>query len=136
MSLGSLTLIRSGIKFFAGLGGEVGEVGVEGRSQLSNTLESRAWERDWRQSVDFVFDGGETSDTALALACLAVPSPSSSDVSMSWFSLIVDSDGSSDTDDVERGRERRYHSSGTENRKKRFAFAEGVNWGSEEWKKS
>jgi hypothetical protein len=27
-------------------------------------------------------------------------------------------------EDVERGRERRYHSSGTENRKQRLAFAE------------
>ena len=122
-SLGSLTLIRSGVEVFATLGGEVG---VEGRSQLSNTLDSRAWERDWRQSVDFVFegDGGEPSDAALALACLAVPSPSSSSASISWHALIVDSDGSSDMEDVERGCERRYHSSGTENWKERRAFTE------------
>jgi len=50
--------------------------------------------------------------------------------------LIVDSDGANDTEDVERGRERRYHSSGTENRKKRLAFAENVDGGSEVWNKS
>ena len=43
---------------------------------------------------------------------------------MSRTALIVDSDGSSDIEDVERGRERRYHSSGTENRNERFTFAE------------
>jgi hypothetical protein len=115
----------------------VGEVGVEGRSQPSNTLDSRPWERDWRQSADFVFDGGETSDTMLVLACLAVPPPSSSsDVSVSWFAFIVDSDGSNDAEDVERGRERRYHSSGTENRMKRLAFAETDDRESEMWNKS
>jgi hypothetical protein len=43
----------------------------------------------------------------------------------------VDSDGSSDAEDVERGRERRYHSSGTEKRKECLAFTEKVDgtWG-------
>jgi len=132
-SLGSLTLILSSVETFAVLG----EVGVEGRSQPSKTLDSRPCERDWRQSADFVFDGGETSDKALVLACLAVPSPSSSsDVSVSWLALMVESDGSYDMEDVELGRERRYHSSGTENRKKRPAFAEDVDGGSELWNKS
>ena len=75
MGLGSLTLILSDVEL---LGTLDGEVGVEGRSQLSNTLESRAWERDWRQSVGPVFDGGEQSDAGRVLPCLAVPSPSSS----------------------------------------------------------
>jgi hypothetical protein len=132
MSLGSLTLILSSVEVFAVLG----EVGVEGRSQPSKTLDSRPCERDWRQSADFVFDDGEMSDKALVLACLAVPSPSSSDVSVSWLALMVESDGSYDMEDVERGRERRYHSSGTENRKKRVAFAENVDGGPELWNKS
>jgi hypothetical protein len=124
MGLGSLTLILSDIELLCTL---VGEVGVEGRSQFSNTLESRAWESDWRQSVDFVLDCGETSDSGRALPCLAVPSPpssSSDDISVSWIAFVVESDGSSDKEDVERGRERRYHSSGTEKRKECLALAE------------
>ena len=119
MGLGSLTLILSDIELLCAL---VGEVGVEGRSQFSNTLESRAWESDWRQSVDFVLGCGETSDSGRALPCLAVPSPpssSSDDISISWIAFVVDSD-----DSIERGRERRYHSSGTEKRKECLALAE------------
>jgi hypothetical protein len=130
MGLGSLTLILSDVELLRTLGGEVG---VEGRSQFSNTLENRAWESDWRQSGVFVFVSGEKSDSGRILPCLAVPSPpsSSSGIPISSIALLVDSDGSSDTEDVERGRERRYHSSGTERRKERLAFAENVDgiWG-------
>ncbi|KAH8988597.1 hypothetical protein EDB92DRAFT_1871460 [Lactarius akahatsu] len=57
--------------------------------------------------------------------CFAVPpTSSSSDASISGTPLNVHSDDSSDIEDVERGRGRRYRSSGTETRKKRFSFAD------------
>jgi hypothetical protein len=83
--------------------------------------------------VDFVFDCGDPSDSGRVLFCLAVPPPlsSSSSIPVSWITFIVDSDSSSDAEDIVRGRERRYHSSGTEKRKECLAFTENVDgiWG-------
>lgn len=93
--------------------------------QPSKRLDNRACDRELRQSGDSLRSlGGDR-----VILTFAVPSPSedssSSDFPRMATCLSVDSEGPTDVEGMIRDFERRYHSSGTQNRK--FRRAEGQN---------
>lgn len=96
--------------------------GEVGRSHPSNMLDSRLCVTELNRSCPFVGGGGDGGSAGLAWPDIfAVPSPSSSSSSCKAFS--VPSEGTIDND-TRREFALRYHSSGTQNLKKRLAAGE------------
>ena len=96
-------------------------MGGEEFSQPSNKLDNRFGEIEPRQSEAIVALG--RLDECESPRSFAVPSSSSSssDSCKAASRLMVDWEGSKDAEDTLRDFDRRYHSSGTQNRNIRFA---------------